>query len=438
MASHDRQDIVIVGSGFAGFYCGQRLGKAAQRSGGRVRVRLVSPLNYLLYTPLLPEVAGGLMDPRFVAVPLAESLAGVELVLGAVEDVDLQAQSLRYRSPDGQTDTLAWDRCVLTPGSVTQEMDIPGLADHAYGLKSTAEALYLREQLITQLELADQEDDPELARQRRTIVVVGASYAGVELVSQLRALADEIARHRGFDPQAVRFLLLDVADKVMPEVGDTLGKRVLDVLRGSGIDVRLETSLKSVADDHVVLTDDQRVATQTVAWVTGVAASPLIARLGLPTEKGRLTVRADLSVPDHPRVFAGGDAAAVPDLTQPGSITPPTAQHAVRQGKALARNVLASVGIGTARPYKHRNMGLVVDLGPGFAVANPLGLKLSGMPAKAVARGYHLIALPRGVNRWAASLAYLTDTVAPRSLASFGLVTHAEARLSGRQGADAD
>jgi NADH dehydrogenase len=171
-----------------------------------------------------------------------------------------------------------------------------------------------------------------------------------------------------------------------------------------------------------------------VAWVTGVTAAPLIETLGLPTEKGRLKVGADLRVPGHPDVFAAGDAAAVPDLTEPGKITPPTAQHAVRQGKALARNVAASLGFGKPKDYRHRNMGLVVDLGPRKAVANPLNIQVSGLPAKVVTRAYHLYAIPRGVNRWAVGLAYFTDLIFPRTLVSMGLASQEDAKFSTSEG----
>jgi NADH dehydrogenase len=238
----------------------------------------------------------------------------------------------------------------------------------------------------------------------------------------------------GFDAESVRFVLLDLAEQVMPEVGERLGKAAMDVLRARDIDVRLGLTLKEVHADHVVLSDDSLLDTRTVAWVTGVTAAPLIETLGLPTEKGRLKVGADLAVPGHPDVFAAGDAAAVPDLTQPGKITPPTAQHAVRQGKTLARNVAASVGIGTPKDYRHRNMGLVVDLGPRKAVANPLNIQLSGLPAKAVTRAYHLYAIPRGVNRWAVGLAYLTDLIFPRTLVSMGLASQEDAKFSTSEG----
>ncbi|MEE4023931.1 NAD(P)/FAD-dependent oxidoreductase [Gordonia sp. PKS22-38] len=427
--------IVIVGAGFAGFETARRLLRH-QRSDvdHPVEVTVISPDDFMLYTPLLPDVAGGLLDPRFVAVPLAQALPGAQLVAGRVEKVDLDGRTLEVRNREGVAETVEWDRLVLTPGSVTRLFDIPGLTEHARGLKTTTEALYLRDQLLEQLELACRETDPEIAKARRTVVVVGASYAGAELTAQLRALADEVARQRDFDPQDVRFVLLDMADRVMPEVGEKLGDKVLEVLRSRGIDVRLGTTIDRLTAEHAELSDGTTVPTRTVAWAAGVAASPLIESLGLPAEKGRLKVRTDLSVPGHPHVFAAGDAAAVPDVTKDDAITPPTAQHAVRQGKVVARNVLAGIGVGSATDYRHNDLGLVVDLGPRFAVANPVGIHLSGYAAKAVTRAYHLFSLPRGANRMAVAAAYLGDAVYPRPLVSFGLVSDDEASLTRSQG----
>src|SRR6202000_1134776 len=311
----------------------------------------------MLYTPLLPDVAGGVVDARFVAIPLANTLKGVRAVRGRVDAVDFANNTLTYCDPEERSHRLAWDRLVLTPGSVTRLFDVPGLATHARGLKTTAEALYLRDHFVEQLELAAIEDDPAKAAARRTVVVVGASYSGTELVVQLRALGDAAAKQMRFDPGEIRFLLLDLAKQVMPEVGPKLGAAANKVLRKRGIDVRLGVTLKEVHAEHVVLSDDSRIDTRTVAWVTGVTGAPLIENLGLPTEKGRVKVQPDLQVADHPHVFAAGDAAAVPDLTQPGKVTPPTAQHATRQGKALARNVAASLGYGKTKQYKHRNLG---------------------------------------------------------------------------------
>ncbi|MGE2721929.1 NAD(P)/FAD-dependent oxidoreductase [Mycolicibacterium celeriflavum] len=426
--------VVIVGSGFTGFECARTLARKLRKHDSDVEISIISPVDYMLYTPLLPDVVGGLVDARFVAIPLANTLRGVQAIRGRVEEVDFEQRTVTYTDPEERSRALPWDRLVLTPGSVTRLFDIPGLAEHARGLKSTAEALYLRDQLLEQLELADVDDDPGRRQARRTIVVVGASYSGTELAVQMRALADSAAKQMGFDPREVKILLLDLAEQVMPEVGEKLGAAAQRVLKTRGIDVRLGVTLKEVHAEHVVLSDDSLIRTHTVAWVTGVTGAPLIEKLGLPTERGRLKVTTELEVPGHPGVFSAGDAAAVPDVTQPGKITPPTAQHATRQGKVLARNVAASLGIGKPKRYKHRNMGLVVDLGPRKAVANPLNIQLSGFPAKVVTRAYHVYAIPRFVNRWAVTAAYLTDLVFDRSVVSFGLSSQEDAQFSASEG----
>jgi NADH dehydrogenase len=425
--------VVIVGSGFTGFECARGLAHRLRRHGD-VQVTIISPVDYLLYAPLLAEVAGGVIDGRFVTVPLAGTLTGVRVVRGRVDSVDFDAHTLLFTDAEDGLRTMSWDRLVVAPGSVTHLFDVPGLATYARGLKSAAEALYLRDHVLEQLELACVDEDARRRQAQRTVVVVGASYSGTELVLQLRALADDAASQIGFDPASVRFVLLDLAEHVMPEVGQKLGDAAMRVLRKRGIDVRLGMTLKEVHADHVVLSDDSSIDTRTVAWLTGVTAAPLIKRLGLATEHGRLTVQPDLQLPDHPGVFAGGDAAAVPDLTNPGHITPPTAQHAIRQGKVLARNVFASLGYGTRKDYRHRNLGLVVDLGPRHAVANPLNVHLTGYAAKFFARAYHLYAIPRLANRWNVALAYLNDTLFPRSVVSMGLASEAASRFSASEG----
>jgi NADH:ubiquinone reductase (H+-translocating) len=426
--------VVVVGGGFTGFECTRHLLRKLRKHNASADISVISPEDYMLYTPLLPDVAGGVVDARFVAIPLANTLRGVQHIRGRVGSVDFNGRTVTFTDPEERVRSLSWDRLVLAPGSVTRLFDVPGLAEYARGLKSTAEALYLRDHVLEQLELADVDDDAGRAVARRTIVVVGASYSGTELVLQLRALADSATKQMNFDPDDIRFVLLDLAEQVMPEVGEKLGAAAQRVLKMRGIDVRLGVTLKEVHAEHVVLTDDSLIRTHTVAWVTGVTGAPLIEELGLPTEKGRLRVQSDLQVPGHPHVFAAGDAAAVPDVTQPGKITPPTAQHATRQGKVLAHNVTASLGYGRKKIYKHRNMGLVVDLGPGHAVANPLNIQLSGFPAKAVTRAYHLYAIPRFVNRWAVGLAYLTDLFFDRSVVSIGLSSEEDARFHASEG----
>jgi NADH dehydrogenase len=426
--------VVIVGSGFTGFECARHVARKLRRHHASVEIFIISPVDYMLYTPLLPDVAGGVVDARFVAIPLANTLHGVRHIRGRVDDVDFDGHTVTFTDPEQRVRSVSWDRLVLTPGSVTRLFDVPGLAEHARGLKSTAEALYLRDHVLEQLELANVDEDDGRVAARRTIVVVGASYSGTELVVQLRALADSAAKQLKFAPDDVKFVLLDLAGQVMPEVGERLGAAAMRVLESRGIDVRLGVTLKEVHAEHAVLSDDSLIRTHTVAWVTGVTGAPLIGKLGLPTEHGRLKVQTNLQVPGHPDVFSAGDAAAVPDMTQPGKITPPTAQHATRQGKVLAHNVAASLGYGKAKVYKHRNMGLVVDLGPRNAVANPLNIQLSGLPAKAVTRAYHLYAIPRFVNRWAVSLAFLTDAFFDRSVVSIGLSSEEDAQFGASEG----
>ena len=233
----DVKSVVVVGSGFTGFECARRLARAMRRHNAPVEVSVVSPIDYMLYTPLLPDVAGGVADARFVTIPLAGTLNGARAVRGRVDDVDFDGHTLTFTDPEQRTRTISWDRLVLTPGSVTRLFDIPGLATHARGLKSTAEALYLRDHVLEQFELALLDEDKDLAQARRTIVVVGASYSGTELVTQLRALADAAAKQMGFDPESVKFVMLDLAEQVMPEVGEKLSKAAMDVLHRRGIDV---------------------------------------------------------------------------------------------------------------------------------------------------------------------------------------------------------
>lgn len=425
--------VVVVGSGFAGLHTCRSLERHLPP--GAAEVVLVSPTDYLLYSPLLPEVAAGVMDPRHIAVPVTQALSRTTSLLGFAVDADLGLQEVRVRLLDGQTRQVPYDRLVLCPGSVTREFPTPGLDEHAHGFKTLAEALYLRDHLLRQLELADTAGPAERAA-RCTVVVVGAGYAGTEFIAQMQHfLAGLLPRYRDLHPEDLRWLLCDAAPAVLPELGPALGARALAVLRGRGIDVRLTTELTSISADSVTLSTGEQVATRTVVWTAGVAASPLIAALAerhqLQTQKGRLTVDPYLAVPGHRDVWALGDAAAVPDLTSPGRLCPPTAQHAQRQARRAAGNVAASLGVGKRRQYKHHDLGLVVDLAGRHAVARPVGIPLSGLAAKAVTRGYHLMALPAGNNRTRVALDWLLDARLTRSAAQLSVVPAADTTLPG-------
>jgi NADH:ubiquinone reductase (H+-translocating) len=413
-----RQRVVIVGGGFAGHAAARSL---ARRTGDAVEIVLVNPTDYFLYLPLLPEVAAGVLDPRRVTVSLAATLPGVRLVLGEVDTVDLAQRRIGWSDPEGGRGELGYDRLVLAAGSVNKLLPIPGIAEHAHGFRGIPEALYLRDHVTRQIELAATAEDPWEREARCTFVVVGAGYTGTEVAAQGPPLTDVLARrHPELRGQRMRWLLLDTAPHVLPGLDERLSRTADRVLRERGVEVRTGQSVQEAGRECVRLTTGEEVPTRTLVWCVGVRPDPLVEEIGLPTQKGRLCVDAQLTVPGHPDVFACGDAAAVPDLTRPGEVTAMTAQHAVRQGRLAGRNVAASLGFGGPRRYRHHDLGFVVDLGGREAAANPLHVPLAGLPAKAVTRGYHLVAMPG--NRTRTAVDWLLDAVLPRQTVQLGLV----------------
>ncbi|MEU3094039.1 FAD-dependent oxidoreductase [Streptomyces sp. NPDC006967] len=413
-----RPRIVIVGAGFAGYRTAQTLSRLAR---GRAEIVLLNPTDYFLYLPLLPQVAAGILEPRRVTVSLSGTLPHVRLVLGESDRIDLDARQVHYTGPEGEGGTLSYDRLVLAAGSVNKLLPIPGVAEHAHGFRGLPEALYLRDHVTRQVELAGATDDPRSCASRCTFVVVGAGYTGTEVAAHGQLFTDsQVDRHPLRTGMRPRWLLLDIADRVLPELDERLSRTADDVLRERGVDVRMGTSVKEATHEGVLLTDGEFVDTQTLVWCVGVRPDPLAESLGLPMERGRLLVDPHLQVPGRPEVFACGDAAAVPDLEKPGSYTPMTAQHAWRQGKVCGHNIAASFGEGRRRAYRHKDMGFVVDLGGVKAAANPLGVNLSGVAAGAVTRGYHLAAMPGNRVRVAAD--WLLDAVLPRQAVQLGLV----------------
>ncbi|GAA3120167.1 NAD(P)/FAD-dependent oxidoreductase [Streptosporangium carneum] len=413
-----RQRIVIVGGGFAGFTAARTLSGLAR---GAVEIVLINPTDYFLYLPLLPEVAAGILDPRKVAIPLSGACSGVRHLLGTVDSVDAENRRLSYTDAEGGRRDLGYDRLVLAVGSVNKLLPVPGVAEHAHGFRSIAEALYLRDHLIRQIELADASDDPKEREARCTFVVVGAGYTGTEVAAQGQLLTlDARKRRHGLRDQPVRWILADLAPRILPELDERLSQTAHHTLSERGVEIRTGTSVAEATSAGVRLSDGEFVPTRSLIWCVGVRPDPLVQSLGLPTEKGRLLVDEYLNVPGHPEIFACGDAAAVPDLTSPGRYTAMTAQHASRQGKRVAHNVAASYGRGERRPYRHNDLGFVVDLGGLKAAANPLGVPLSGLPAKVVTRGYHLLAVPGGRARIAGN--WLLDALLPRQTVQLDLV----------------
>jgi NADH:quinone reductase (non-electrogenic) len=368
--------IVIVGAGFAGFHAARTLHGALDQDTEFV---LINKTDYFLYLPLLPQVAAASLDPRRVAIPLIRALPRARLALGAADKIALDRREVTYTDPEGGSHTIGYDRLVLAAGSVNKLLPVPGVGAHAHGFQGIAEALYLRDHVIRQIELAGTEDDPEVRDARCTFVVVGAGYTGTEVAAQgppfTRAVAKDYTALRG---QRIRWLLLDLAPKVLPELDPRLSRAANKLLRHRGVEVLTGTSVQEATAEGVRLTNGDFVRTRTIAWCVGVRPDPLTEATGLPTQKGRIVVDPTLSVPGHPEVFACGDCAAVPDLTRPGEVTAMTAQHAMRQGRLAGLNVAASLLGGQASQYKHHDLGFVVDLGGLHAAANPLGIPALG------------------------------------------------------------
>ncbi|MFF5080522.1 NAD(P)/FAD-dependent oxidoreductase [Actinoplanes sp. NPDC000266] len=419
-----RPRIVIVGAGFAGFTAARTLSKLAR---GGAEIIVINPTDYFLYLPLLPEVAAGILEPRRVTVSLAAALPDVKVILGEVEGFDLDGRTVTYRDPDGGVGQLGYHRLVIAAGSVNKLLPVPGVSEYAHGFRGISEALYLRDHIIRQVEMAAEAADPAERDARCTFVVVGAGYTGTEVAAQGILYTDALVKRRPELQGRVRWLLLDTADRVLPSLDGRLAEASDGVLRSRGVELLLRTSVKEATEDGVHLSTGEYVPTKSLIWCVGVRPDPLVAEMGLPIEHGRLVVDEFLTVPGHPDVYAIGDAAAVPDLTRPGEFTGMTAQHATRQGTTAARNIAASYGTGRRRPYRHHDLGFVVDLGGLDAAANPIGLPLSGLPAKVVTRGYHLISMPGNRVRVAAD--WLLDAALPRQGVQLGLVRGAAVPL---------
>ena len=417
--------VVVVGSGFAGFYAARRLARILPRA--VAEVTMVSATDNLCYSPLLPEVAAGRLDPRRIAVPLHGSLRCSHILQGRVEDIDFVNRSVRVDC--GEQLSLSYDRLVLATGSVTRELPTPGLSKFGLGLKTLAEGQFIHDHVLQQLQFAAATTDPAVRRGRLTFVVVGAGYAGTETAAQLQRMTQkQLASFPRLSVDELRWLLVDLSPVVLPELGPRLGHYALRLLRRRGMDIRLGTTVTAMRPGEVKLSDGTVLPCHTVLWTVGVKPPPVVAQLGLPARRGRLVVDEYLKLRDD--VWAAGDSAATTDpYGHAGRDYPPTAQHAQRQGLVMARNVAASLGVGTPRPYRHRDLGLVADLGGTKAVAKPLGLPLTGVLAKVVTKGYHLVAIPHQANRLRVGADWLLNLVSQPMATQLGLVQPPAAHL---------
>ena len=395
--------VLVAGGGFAGGYVARLL--------GRHGATIVSPENFMLFTPILPEAASGTIEPRHVVVPLRQMCPHAELLLGRATALDLADRRAHVETEEGIV-TVGYENVVVALGAISRTLPIPGLADHALGFKTLADAIYLRNHVLRRLEAAVAAPSEGQRRRELTFVFVGAGYAGVEALAELSDLVRDALRYYPTlrdEPQ--HWVLVDAASKILPEIPTTLGDYAARQLSGRGVDIRVETTLESVEPHAAVLSDGDRILTSTVVWTAGVRANPLNERFGLPLdERGRIKVEPTLEVEDLSNVWALGDGARVPNLATPGQYDPPTCQHALRQARRLAKNLT-----GERKPYRYRMLGQVATLGRYKGIAQIPGALLRGFPGWFVTRTYHLYQLPlltrklRVVTDWTTALFFRRD-----------------------------
>jgi NADH dehydrogenase len=394
---------LIAGGGYAGSMVARLLGRRS--------ATIVSPENYMLFTPLLPEAASGMLEPRHVVVPLRVMCRHAELVVGRVTGVDYAAKRVTVDAIDGPAE-IGYERLVVALGSISRALPVPGLAEHGHGFRDLADAIALRNHILRQLEAADAAGDAEEQARHLAFVFVGAGYAGVEALAELADLVrDALRYYPGLRGVAQRWVLVDAAPKILPEIPTKLGEYAARQLAKRGVEIHVSTRLDSADARGVVLADGTRIETETLVWTAGVRPTPSLVDLDLPLDdRGRVIADEHLRVVGREGVWALGDCAAVPNLATPGRPDPPTSQHALRQARRLARNVT-----GPPQPYRYRMLGQVATLGRYKGIADVFGLRLHGFPGWFVTRTYHLYQLPllsrklRVVVDWTVALFFRRD-----------------------------
>jgi NADH dehydrogenase len=405
--------VLVVGGGFAGAYVARELGDRG--------ATIVSKENFMLYTPLLPEAASGTLEPRHCVVPLRQMCPHADLILGSVTALDFEAKTASVVTDDGPQ-TVGWSELVLALGAVPRTLPIPGLADHALSFKTLADAINLRNHVLQRLEAADAALDEQERAQRLTFVFVGAGYAGVEALAELSDLVEDALRYYPrLRSTPRRWVLVDAAPRILPDIPMPLGDYAAAELEKRGIEIHVGTTLESVTADEAVLGDGTRIPTTMLVWTAGVAPNPVLREWGLPLdEKGHVQVDEFLRVRGHEHVWALGDCTLVPN-TRSDRPDPPTCQHALRQARRLAKNLT-----GPPEPYGYRMLGQVATLGRHKGIADVLGLNLRGFLGWWVTRSYHLYQLPlaqrkaRVVVDWTVSLFFRRD------IAELGQLGHPE------------
>jgi NADH dehydrogenase len=413
--------ILIVGGGYVGLYSALAL---RRRLRDKAEVTLVNRESFTVYHAFLPEAASGSIEPRHVVIPLRTVLKKVRLITGRVDELDHSRKVATIRPVVGEPYELDYDVVVIGVGSIARVLPVPGLAERGVGFKSVAEAIYLRNQVLSCMDASESTTDESVRRRALTFTFVGGGYAGVEALAELEDLARAACRYYPTVTRSdMRWVLVEAAGSILPEIDPGLADYALKRLRARGIEVNLNTRLESAEGGHMRLSTDEEFDSDTLVWTTGVRAHSLTSLLGFDIDdKGRIVVDEFLRVKGVDDAWAAGDCAAVPDLTT-GGICPPTAQHALRQARRLGANVASVARGGNPEAFRYRNLGQIVSLGRYKGVAKVPGLRLRGFPAWFLHRTYHVLRVPtlnrkaRIVSDWTVSLFFSRDVVQLGSLA---------------------
>jgi len=394
--------ILIVGGGYAGFYTAWKLEKYLGRT--EAEVTMVDPRPYMTYQPFLPEIASGSIDPRYALVSHRKHLKRTEIITASVTGINHAAKSATITPVVGEPYDIDYDIVVVTAGSVSRTFPIPGVADEAIGMKNIEEAIAVRDRILTNFDkAASLPAGPERDR-LLTFVVVGGGFAGIEAFAEMRSFASYLVRqYPEISFEDTHFHLIEAMGRIMPEVSLKTSEWVLKNLAQRGAEVHLNTQLTSAVGGKIEQSDGQVYESDLIVWTAGVMASPMLRNTDLPTEeRGRLTVQPDLRVKDAEGnivegAWGAGDVSAVPDLIPGqgvGGFCVPNAQHAVRQGKLMAKNIVAVLRDEQPREYAHKNAGAVAGLGIGVGVFQNGPLAITGVVAWFMHRGYHGLAMP--------------------------------------------
>ncbi|PZG29298.1 NADH dehydrogenase FAD-containing subunit [Spongiactinospora gelatinilytica] len=421
--------ILIIGGGYVGLNTAMRLQRRLRP--GEAEITVLDSDSYMTYQPFLPEAAAGSLEPRHVVVPLRRVLSRCRILNGWVVRVDSARRSVEFRPAEGESYEIGYDILVVSPGSVSRILPIPGLAENGIGFKTVEEAIHLRNHVLGQLDLAASTRRADVRRRALTFVFVGAGFAGVEALAELEDMAGYACRyHPGISRADMRWVLVEATGRILPEVGEEMGRWTLEQLRARGIDVRLNTRVDTAEHGDIVLSDGGRFPSGTLVWTAGVRPHPLMRATDLPVDdKDRLKVTPRLNVEGRDDVFSAGDCAAVPDLTRPGEYCAPNAQHAVRQARRLAGNIIATLRGTPLADYRHAYAGSVASLGLHKGVAQIYGHKLHGPLAWFVHRSYHLSRVPtinkkvRVLSDWTLALFFR------REIVSFGAMSRPRAEF---------